>query len=176
MELLPLHLFMRLTCIHAAHSLAPARCCSSKSSATSKKQNNQMDKLRAEFECLEADLQSQLDREQLSDEEWDIHCAHAEAIKKRQFTYDDPVTLNRVMTRLCHFLRGKCCGNACRHCVYNHENVAESVRRHRKFNSSFWVDGETEAAQAYRTTVCSWTALSVLHASCDVHDDLLFKH
>ncbi len=28
-----------------------------------------------------------------------------------------------VMTESYHLRRGKCCGNKCRHCPYNHENV-----------------------------------------------------
>tara|TARA_B110000967_G_C18475952_1_gene359746 strand:- start:3 stop:167 length:165 start_codon:yes stop_codon:yes gene_type:complete len=28
-----------------------------------------------------------------------------------------------VLTERFHLVRGNCCGNACRHCPYNHENV-----------------------------------------------------
>ena len=28
-----------------------------------------------------------------------------------------------VLTELFHLERGSCCGNACRHCPYGHENV-----------------------------------------------------
>jgi len=28
-----------------------------------------------------------------------------------------------VLTETYHLARGSCCGNACRHCPYNHENV-----------------------------------------------------
>ena len=28
-----------------------------------------------------------------------------------------------VLTERFHLVRGSCCGNACRHCPYNHENV-----------------------------------------------------
>src|SRR5437868_13823799 len=48
---------------------------------------------------------------------------HDLAISKGQFTYDDPATGYKVFTRLRHFLRGSCCGNGCRHCIYDHENV-----------------------------------------------------
>jgi len=31
-----------------------------------------------------------------------------------------------VLTEAYHLARGKCCGNACRHCPYEHVNVAEN--------------------------------------------------
>ena len=30
-----------------------------------------------------------------------------------------------VLTELYHLARGYCCGNACRHCPYGHENVRD---------------------------------------------------
>ena len=54
------------------------------------------------------------------------------------FTYDDPDTGLKVITRLRHHLKGSCCGNACRHCVYNHEGVPEERVKERVFNSAFW--------------------------------------
>ncbi|XP_047739405.1 uncharacterized protein LOC108666082 isoform X2 [Hyalella azteca] len=135
-------------------------------------------KLRAEFLLLEAHFNAQLERSKLSEAEWEIHCAHAEAIKKRHFTYDDPVTHHKVMTRLCHFLRGKCCGNACRHCVYQHENVAKTHPQRMAFNSSFWVEVGSRAPTepSVRASVCGWTLLSDMHATSVVDDPLLFKH
>ena len=46
----------------------------------------------------------------------------------------------KVITRLRHTLKGACCGNACRHCVWEHEAVSREVRDRRRFNSAFWVD------------------------------------
>lgn len=34
-----------------------------------------------------------------------------------------------VFTAAYHLNRGYCCGNACRHCPYNHENVPQSSTR-----------------------------------------------
>lgn len=51
----------------------------------------------------------------LTDEEKQIHNLHEEAVSKGHFTYHDPKTNERILTRLRHYLRGKCCGNACRH-------------------------------------------------------------
>lgn len=51
----------------------------------------------------------------LTNEEKQIHNLHEEAVSKGHFTYHDPKTNERILTRLRHYLRGKCCGNACRH-------------------------------------------------------------
>lgn len=34
-----------------------------------------------------------------------------------------------VFTETYHLKRGYCCGNNCRHCPYNHENVTEKNRK-----------------------------------------------
>lgn len=34
-----------------------------------------------------------------------------------------------VFTEKYHLLRGYCCGNGCRHCPYNYENVADDKKR-----------------------------------------------
>ena len=64
--------------------------------------------------------------------------AHRDAVQNLYFTYDDPETGLKVITRLRHFLKGSCCGNACRHCIYNHEAVPEERAKERVFNSTFW--------------------------------------
>lgn len=33
-----------------------------------------------------------------------------------------------VLTAKYHLQKGSCCGNGCRHCPYNYENVSESKR------------------------------------------------
>ena len=63
---------------------------------------------------------------------------HREAVQNLCFTYDDPETGLKVITRLRHFLKGSCCGNACRHCIYNHEAVSQEKLKERVFNSAFW--------------------------------------
>jgi hypothetical protein len=43
-------------------------------------------------------------------------------------SYIDPKTGYSVFTEIEHFARGKCCGNACRHCPYGHANVKKKVQ------------------------------------------------
>jgi len=81
-----------------------------------------------------------VDFSRLSPIELRVHQAHREAVHDLHFTYTDPETEFTVMTRLRHFLRGSCCGNACRHCIYDHENVDPVISKRRLFNTSFWID------------------------------------
>ncbi|KAF9912030.1 hypothetical protein BX616_010431 [Lobosporangium transversale] len=61
---------------------------------------------------------------ELEKEKWqEIHRQACEANRKK---YIDPKTGYTVMTELLHRRRGYCCGNACRHCPYNYENVGVS--------------------------------------------------
>jgi len=117
---------------------------STKKKKTLKEKEDNLAKLRAEFEEYEEKHQQQLNLALLSPEEVRIHECHAEAVRRRKFTYDDPLTGCRVITRLQHFLRKRCCGNACRHCVYNYENVMDAQRENRVFNTSFWRDANDE--------------------------------
>lgn len=48
---------------------------------------------------------------------------HKDALDNSKRTYTDPDTGYMVFTELSHKDRGYCCGNACRHCPYEHENV-----------------------------------------------------
>ena len=64
---------------------------------------------------MESLLEKDLDLKTLNQEEIAIHDAHQAASKQFHFSYVDPSTGLLVMTRLKHFLRGTCCGNACRH-------------------------------------------------------------
>ena len=91
--------------------------------------------------------------------------AHQRAVTSGHFTYDDPATGLRVMTRLRHHLKvppptfppptppphhlnphhhlkGSCCGSACRHCVYSHSNVPAEVAATRRWNGAYWEQGE----------------------------------
>jgi len=81
-----------------------------------------------------------VDYSRLEPDEVGIHRAHNQAVADMHFTYDDPATGLKVVTRLRHFLKGNCCGNACRHCIYEHEAVVPEVRQRREFNSAFWRD------------------------------------
>ncbi len=49
--------------------------------------------------------------------------AHARALAQSQDSYQDPQTGYLVFTENFHRRRGKCCGSACRHCPFEHENV-----------------------------------------------------
>lgn len=51
----------------------------------------------------------------LTEEEKAIHHKHNEAIKNGHFSYNDPISNEKIITRWRHFLRGSCCGKACRH-------------------------------------------------------------
>jgi hypothetical protein len=53
----------------------------------------------------------------------DIENAHHEACLEGKKQYIDPTTGYKVFTELAHLDRGKCCGNECRHCPYDHCNV-----------------------------------------------------
>lgn len=78
-------------------------------------------KMREEFQAKEAHWEGLVDRNLLSAEDVKIYEEHKAAVARGHFTYDDPLSGYRVMTRLRHFLRGSCCGNACRHvsiCLY----------------------------------------------------------
>lgn len=57
-----------------------------------------------------------------------IEEAHQIAMSLDEPTYIDPVSGYQVFTEGTLLLRGKCCGNRCRHCPYAHFNVARSFR------------------------------------------------
>lgn len=48
---------------------------------------------------------------------------HRLACRLQRDTYVDPLTGYQVITEYAHLRRGKCCGNSCRHCPYDHINV-----------------------------------------------------
>ncbi|KAJ2835489.1 hypothetical protein FBU31_001611 [Coemansia sp. 'formosensis'] len=66
---------------------------------------------------------------------------HQRAVDNGDQTYIDPATGYMVFTELSHRDRGYCCGNKCRHCPFEHDNVgkpeqlkqqAQAVRETRK--------------------------------------------
>jgi len=97
-------------------------------------------KKRQEFIEAERERQSKVDFSRLSPKEAELHQLHKEAVEALKFTYEDPYLGLKVVTTYRHTLKGTCCGQACRHCVYQHEAVFESRRVERTFNSSFWRD------------------------------------
>ena len=103
-------------------------------------QSERQAQMRKEFLILESEWESRVDYSKLSDLEKHIHEKHNEAVKNFHFTYDDPETGLKVITRLRHFLKSTCCGNACRHCIYNHQNVDQKFKERKIFNSAFWID------------------------------------
>lgn len=72
-------------------------------------------------------------------EERDIYLAHLTAVKNRKLYYIDPKTKLKVMTMSQLLFAQKCCGNGCRHCPYEHENVPDDVKKSKKWNGSFFV-------------------------------------
>ena len=52
-----------------------------------------------------------------------IPALHALAVRQGNMFYADPETGLMVMTELASLKRGRCCGNACRHCAYGHSQV-----------------------------------------------------
>lgn len=58
----------------------------------------------------------------------DYRTLHEAACARGEKTYRDPASGYVVFTRLAHLERGTCCGSACRHCPYDHENVPEKRR------------------------------------------------
>ena len=49
---------------------------------------------------------------------------HDEAVAQGRHGYIDPRSGYWVTTTLGHTLRGSCCGNACRHCPFDHHACA----------------------------------------------------
>ena len=90
------------------------------------------EKLKPEYQVIreayldfERDWENKVKYELLSDKEKLIHLKHKEAIEDFHWTYIDPESGNKAITRFRHYLKKKCCGNACRHCIYNHEQVRD---------------------------------------------------
>lgn len=57
----------------------------------------------------------------------DIEDLHNTACAQGETTYIDPATGYTVLTGFAHLKRGKCCGNACRHCPFDHVNVKKKT-------------------------------------------------
>jgi ATP:cob(I)alamin adenosyltransferase len=75
--------------------------------------------------------------------------AHDAAVATGTETYVDPTMGLQVFTRLSHINRGKCCGSACRHCPYGHENVTVEKRAAMKLPARG--DGPRKSAVYTRT-------------------------
>ncbi|XP_014275229.1 uncharacterized protein [Halyomorpha halys] len=97
-------------------------------------------KLREKYFKLEKCWEAVADLSSMTRDELAIHDAHKNASYNCHFSYQDPNSGEKVFTRYYHFLNGKCCGEACRHCTYNYDEVPENLKRQKKFNGSFWVD------------------------------------
>lgn len=58
----------------------------------------------------------------------EIEELHRIACEKGAKSYIDPATGYSVFTAVFHKKRGKCCGNKCRHCPFDHVNVPPNRR------------------------------------------------
>ena len=104
-------------------------------------ENPEQEKNLAAFKAMEADLAKGLNLDKLNPEQKAIHFKHLEAIQNWDMSYEEPGKEGlKVFTRLRHFVKGGCCGSACRHCVYGHEKVKPEKKAQRQFNTSFWED------------------------------------
>ena len=79
------------------------------------------------------------DYDSMTKDERAIYMEHLKAVKDRKLSYIDPKTKYSVMTVSQLLYNGKCCGNGCRHCPYELENVSEDIRRFRQWNGAFYV-------------------------------------
>ncbi|XP_017334493.1 uncharacterized protein C1orf53 homolog isoform X2 [Ictalurus punctatus] len=77
-------------------------------------------------------------RDTLSEQDRLVHSLHQDACKAGKTTYTDPGSGYTVFTEVAHKKRGRCCGNACRHCPYGQINVKDSSKK-KTFNSAFYV-------------------------------------
>jgi len=50
---------------------------------------------------------------------------HLQACEMDEDIYIDPQSGYTVLTSRAHLKRGNCCGNACRHCPFQHKNVSK---------------------------------------------------
>ncbi|KAM7388057.1 hypothetical protein PAMP_024258 [Pampus punctatissimus] len=73
-----------------------------------------------------------------TEEEMATHRIHREACEAKKQMYVDPSSGYKVFTEYAHLQRGKCCGNACRHCPYGQVNVKDPAMK-KQFNSLFYV-------------------------------------
>ncbi len=99
------------------------------------------EELRARFTLEERARRAIVREDWLGSEEVrEIRDKHAEAVDNFKLSYDDPATGLKVLTAWNHFLRDRCCGSACRHCIYGHQAVPVDKKRGwgKVFNSVFW--------------------------------------
>ena len=74
----------------------------------------------------------------LTSEERTIYMTHLRAVEERRLSYKCPVTGYKVMTISQLLLNGKCCGNGCRHCPYEHENATDQIKRSKVWNGAYY--------------------------------------
>lgn len=86
----------------------------------------------------------------------DIASLHTAAIAAGQPTYIDPATGYKVMTSETLAARGRCCGCGCRHCPYNHANVAME-KRPAKISSPALLHGDFSELDASGVDVLFWS-------------------
>lgn len=55
----------------------------------------------------------------------EIEKIHKLACEQKDNFYRDPISNLNVLTEYFHLKRGSCCGQGCRHCPYDWENVKD---------------------------------------------------
>lgn len=75
----------------------------------------------------------------LTSEERDIYVVHLKSVTERKLNYKDPHSGLHVFNISHHLEKGKCCGNACRHCPYGHKNASKELKRSKRWNGAFYV-------------------------------------
>ena len=99
------------------------------------------------FLAAESEREAAVDMFRLSQDGQHIREKHRKAAAALEEIYEDPKTGLMVLTRWRHFLKAECCGNACRHCIYDHQKVKPERREMRRFNTAFWEDIPEENRQ-----------------------------
>ena len=92
----------------------------------------------------------------MADDIEDIAALHANACAAGNATYIDPKSGYQVLTSETLRKRGRCCGCGCRHCPYNHANVAME-KRPSKISAPALLHGDFADLDAAGVDVLFWS-------------------
>ena len=121
-----------LPLIHNRVCLSSSKTVFKKSFCSSRNMDNSydvapIDASKANANETKIDIKEQPVRTSVRSFSKDIEDLHREACELGSATYIDPATGYTVITEYAHLKRGKCCGNACRHCPFDHVNVKKKA-------------------------------------------------